>query len=444
MKTIGKYIVQGLLGAGGMGRVYKVRQPHTEQVVALKLLAPREEMVMLLGMDELSRRFLAEARTMARLKHPNIARVWDLDFHQGAPFFTMELYCLNLGVLLGETYEDAQVRSLSIDTAVHVAAQTLEALGRLHHAGMVHRDVKPVNIMLTQDIRVKLIDFGLSKLRGEVESAPQGLKIGSPFFTAPEQERDPDNADHRADLFSVGLLLHRMLTGRLPDENAPPSTLNPALEPAWDDFLARAAHPDPDERFRSAEAMRCDLDRLDQAWSQAKQQACYLLEETEPKPTGDIPKPRSAPVKVLPGQAQAVFPVDELWRPAEYAANDFQERGETVADLAAGLAWERSGARYPANWAEAQARVDRLNQENFASAANWRLPTIDELLTLFRSASMPGDFCLESPFDAAQARLWSADRKSFAAAWFADASQGYVAAHDMSCAFHSRAVRDLD
>jgi len=440
VKTIGRYRILGLLGAGGMGRVYKAQQPHTNQSVALKLLAPREEMAMLLGNDELSRRFLAEARTMASLNHPNIARVWDVDFHGGAPFFTMELYCLNLGLLLGETYENAEVRSLPVDTAIRIAGQTLDALGRMHHAGLMHRDIKPYNIMLTQKLAVKLIDFGLSRLRGERETAPKGLKIGTPFYSAPEQERAPELADHRADLFSAGVLLHRMLTGRLPDPETPPCSLNPALEPDWDPFLARAANPDPDQRFQSAADMQRALNDLARSWSASRQEACYLA--SEPTPGGPALRPRSLPLKLSPDKARGVFNVDELWRPALHTENDFEIRGETVLDRATNLIWERSGAAYPGTWSEACIRTGRLNVEGFGGASNWRLPTIDELLTLFRRKSLPGDFCLETPFDSAQLRLWSVDRKSFTAAWFADAAQGYAAFHDMSCAFHSRAVRN--
>jgi serine/threonine-protein kinase len=351
----------------------------------------------------------------------------------------MELYCLNLGVLLGETYEDATVRSLAVDTAIHAARQLLEGLGRLHHAGLIHRDVKPVNIMLTQELEVKLIDFGLSKLRGEMETTPRGLKIGTPFYTAPEQERDPEAADQRADLFSAGVLLHRMLTGCLPSSQQQPSELNPALDRDWDAFLARTVLDEPEHRYGDAQSMLRDLDKLAEAWSESRQEACYLLEEEETQ-TADIAV-RSEPVKVRPDQALELFPVDELWRPAQHTPNEFEMLEASVADRATGLVWERSGAAFPTDWAEARRRVDRLNQEGFAGARDWRLPTIDELLTLFRSRSLPGDFCLESPFDQAQARLWSADRRSFTAAWFADASQGYVASHDMSCAFHSRAVR---
>jgi serine/threonine-protein kinase len=440
MKTIGKYRILGLLGAGGMARVYKAQQPHTGQPLALKLLAPREEMEMLLGESELRRRFLVEARTMASLNHLNIARVWDVDFHNGSPFFTMELYCLNLGLMLGETYENAEVRALPVDTAIKIAGQTLDALGRMHHAGLMHRDVKPFNIMLTRELTVKLIDFGLSRLRGERETAPKGLKIGTPFYSAPEQERDPDRADHRADLFSAAVMLHRMLTGRLPSPKTPPSSLTPALTPDWDPFLAKASRPAPDQRFQSATDMRRALDDLARSWSASKQKACYLA--PEPKPAAPVLRPRSRPLKLSPGKARAVFPVDELWRPALHTENDFETEGETVLDRATGLVWERSGAAYPETWPEARTRADRLSAEHFGGASGWRLPTIDELLTLFRRQSLPGDFCLETPFDPAQPRLWSADRKSFTTAWFADAAQGYVAFHDMSCAFHSRAVRN--
>ncbi|HEU6437869.1 MAG TPA: DUF1566 domain-containing protein [Nitratidesulfovibrio sp.] len=428
---IGRYTVCGLLGRGGMGAVYKVRQPVTGRIAALKLLRPADALADLSDMDDLRRRFLHETQVMAALDHPHVAAVWDVDVSpagtlrlpsgddfcpppaawgagergtgkaDGAgdlgsagdmaiappedcdperdraarvarfgdlPFFVMEYYCLNLGLLIGESYRvEAPTRRLPLPRACRYAAQTLDALARMHHAGVIHRDVKPFNIMVTAEDDVKLIDFGLSRLRGETQRLPRGVKVGSPYYAAPEQERDPDAADGRADLFAVGVMLFRMLTGVLPTDESfggriPRASKRHAdLDTAWDDFFARAMARDPAARFADARTMAAELDALVAAWRQRVDAVCLLPEgdgapgdagvagdadngnlatpdgmgdtaDANPSATGGnaaanaiVPGPiapvrstpvRSAPVKVMPRHARALFGLDELWRPA--------------------------------------------------------------------------------------------------------------------------------
>ncbi|MFO7594859.1 MAG: serine/threonine-protein kinase, partial [Desulfocurvibacter africanus] len=219
MRTIGKYEILGLLGAGGMGRVYKVRLPVAGRIVALKLCRPREELEYILGPTEIEERFLAEVRVLGSIRDKHVVGVLDFDRDQaGRPFFVMDYYCMNLGLLLGERYESGPARRLTVDKAARYGRQALLGLARLHWEVVVHRDVKPFNILVTPEDTVKLIDFGLSRVRGEGGSQPGGLKIGTPYYTAPEQEDSPEEADERSDLFSMGVVLWRMLTGELPDD----------------------------------------------------------------------------------------------------------------------------------------------------------------------------------------------------------------------------------
>ncbi|MFP3981451.1 MAG: serine/threonine protein kinase, partial [Desulfobacterales bacterium] len=251
---IGKYRVLGLLGDGGMGRVYKVELPDIGKISALKLLRPRDHMVDLLGLRAIEEMFIREARILGRLRHPNVAAILDFDRDgQNRPFFSMEYHCMNLGVMIGEHYEmETATRLMDPARTFKYAEQVLSGLDRLHHAGIVHRDIKPYNVLITEDHAVKLIDFGLSLLRGETRRVPDTFKIGTPYYAAPEQQADPDNIDERADLYGVGVMIWRMLTGVLPPEAGKkprPGSVNELLGEYWDDFLLTATHPQRKKRF---------------------------------------------------------------------------------------------------------------------------------------------------------------------------------------------------
>jgi len=278
MRTIGRYAILGLLGRGGMGVVYKAAMPRTGRVVAVKVLKPSEMLAATADPALLRRDFFREAALMAGIRHPNIAQVLDVDEAPapdggsggstgGRPFFVMEYYCNNLGALLGEGYRvEEPTRRLGVDQALSCARQLASACARLHHAGILHRDVKPYNLMLAErppdtcltgsgqaDVlfadEVKLIDFGLSRLRGEKGPArPRGAVVGSPYYAAPEQEADPESADERADVFSAAVTLFRCLTGRLPQEGLPASSLRVGLDQRFDAFFARACHEDRRQR----------------------------------------------------------------------------------------------------------------------------------------------------------------------------------------------------
>jgi len=453
VKKIGKYEITGLLGRGGMGAVYKVRMPVTGKIAALKLLSPDETVEALWGRETLERQFRAEAATLGGLRHPNIVDVWDYDEDGGRPFFLMDYYCDNLGQVIGESYRvEAPSRILPVIRAVPYARQILAGAARLHHAGIVHRDLKPFNILLTGEDAVKITDFGLSKARGERYQGPANLKVGSPYYAAPEQERDPDAADERADLFAVGVMLYRMLTGHLPEdgmENAPAaSSFNADLDGDWDVFFRKAASSKRKERFGGAREMLCALDELFEAFKERIEAVCALPEELDggsrsgPTPCLKRTSPRKAPVKVRPDEAREAFGLDELWRPREYVCGELAlDRDGIAADPATGLSWQRTGAEFPMEWAEAADYVAGLRERKFGGFDDWRLPTVAELATIMRPAPAGGGYCLDPAILPAVRRVWSADRRSFVAAWMADMELGFVGYGDFTCLAGVTAVR---
>jgi serine/threonine protein kinase len=448
MRKIGKYEVCGMFGKGGMGVVYKVRMPVIGKIVALKLLAPHPNLVGLLGEDEIKRRFVSEAVTMASLRHPHIVSIWDFHDTKELTFFVMEYYCNNIGLIIGETYRvENPSRILSVDKTIHYIRQILVGLSRLHQAGIIHRDIKPYNIMVTDQDVVKIGDFGLSKLRCEAFRGPPNLMVGSPYYAAPEQEEDPNQVDCRADLYPVGVMLYRMLAGELPVEKFKSlSDSNPDLDAAWDSFVLKAIAKKRESRFASAKEMLEALNDLQVAWEAKKEKVCEMPSIVMSKRArGELSKQtlRAKSVKVRPRQAREVFGVDVLWRPIHYLINEFQENPNgTVTDKATGLVWEQAGSDYPMTWQEAHGYIEQLNQGRFAGCANWRLPAIDELMSLLIPAPRAADLCIEPIFDQVKRWLWSSDKRSFVAAWYVSVDMGFVSWQDFTCYYYVRAVAD--
>jgi serine/threonine protein kinase len=455
MKKIGRYNIQGLLGKGGMGKVYKVDLPPIGKIGALKLLDPDPLLTQVMGYEHLHRLFIQEAVTLAAIRHPNVIQIHDFDMVHGRPFYVMDFFANNLGTLMGESYQlERPGRVLSIDKAIDYADQTLSGLCGLHDAGILHRDIKPFNLLLSDRDTVKICDFGLSKLRGETFAGPANLKVGSPYYAAPEQEENPDSADVRSDLYPVGVMLYRMLTGRLPDTViqhngcAPPSRLNPDLDEYWDAFMVQAIARRPEQRFPDAAAMRSALTELELHWQGQKEKRCSIAWPRDENQRSEVLSahrpPRQTPVKCRPSEAARRFHLDPLWRPKHYSVNRFTHPEDScIADQSSGLAWQQSGSAYPRTWRQAHAYIDRLNEQQFAGHTNWRLPTIDELITLLKPQPHGQDLCIAPVFDATQRWIWSTDRRSFLAAYYVDMELGFVGWQDFSAPFYVRAVRTV-
>lgn len=450
MKKIGRYIVRGMLGCGGMGKVYKVELPAIGKIAALKHFDPDPLVVRLMGLEPLRALFASEAVTIARLQHPNIVAIHDFDHEQGNPFFVMDFFANNLGTMMGESYRvESPSRILNPDKAMDYIRQTLEGLACLHDAGITHRDIKPYNLLVTAHDVVKICDFGLSKLRGETFSGPENLNVGSPYYAAPEQAIDPDCCDARADIYPVGVMLYRMLTGRLPAVEGrktvyqPCGLWNPVLDDKWDAVIGRAIEPRPEARFAGADEMLSALHELKTHWKDHKHKSCRLAPDTpsESPPDRKPPRIRHSPLKLRPSEAARKFKVDHLWRPKTYTQNSFEIRNDgTIADHATGLVWQQAGSRYPGTRQHAVTYVEDLNQRCFAGRSDWRLPTISELITLLRPKHNAIDLCIAPLFDHRQRWIWSIDRRSFVAAYYVDMELGFVGWQDCSAPYYTRAV----
>ncbi|MDB4930948.1 MAG: Serine/threonine protein kinase PrkC, regulator of stationary phase, partial [Myxococcaceae bacterium] len=305
----GKYLIDGFLGAGAMGRVYRATQRPLDKVVAVKVLHAN------LGADQSTlQRFLREAKAASRFDHPNSVAVFDFGIEpDGTAFIVMEY-------LRGESLDDLIQREgmLSAPRCVAIMSQVLAALSEAHESGIVHRDVKPENIMLVsrggEDVvgeTVKVADFGIAKMldddgdpRAAAKLTATGITPGSPAYMSPEQAQAKP-VDGRSDLYQCGVILYEMITGHIPfladnaigvimlhiTEPAPSARLrNPRCPEALDAIIAKAMAKDPERRFSNARAMR---------------QALKLVAPDQVTPTAKI-ETRSTPKPLLlPARAPA-------------------------------------------------------------------------------------------------------------------------------------------
>jgi len=244
-----------LVGRGGMGFVFKARQPHLDRFVALKLLPDK------LAKDaQFAERFNREGRVLAKLNHPNIVSVFD--FGQSGGFYYLQMEYVD-GVNLRQAMRAGR---FSPAEALTIVPKVCEALQYAHEQGILHRDIKPENILLDAKGRVKIADFGIAKLVGEdqpnITLTNTGAALGTPHYMAPEQLEKPSTVDHRADIYSLGVVFYEMLTGELPiGRFAAPSSKTP-VNTTVDDVVFRALEKDRERRFQSAGEMKTQVEHL--------------------------------------------------------------------------------------------------------------------------------------------------------------------------------------
>jgi serine/threonine-protein kinase len=291
---VGDYQIIDALGAGGMGKVFKVRNTISDRVEAMKVLLPD-----LTGEPDLADRFLREIKVLASLDHPNIAGLRTALRVDNQLLMVMEL-------VEGESL-DQRLRQgpLPVRVAASCIGQVLTALAYAHRQGVVHRDIKPANMMLTPDGTVKLMDFGIAKGAGDRKLTMTGTTMGSLYYMSPEQIRGTATLDARSDLYSVGVSLYELVTGKRPFDGGsqfaimsahlektpvPPIAIDPKLPAALNDLILFSVNREPEARFQNAEAFGRALSGLTSA--------------PQPAPPVPAPQPRpeapAAPVSAPP------------------------------------------------------------------------------------------------------------------------------------------------
>jgi serine/threonine protein kinase/tetratricopeptide (TPR) repeat protein len=251
--VIAHYTILDLLGTGGMGVVYRARDEQLQRLTALKFLPPHR-----VADAALKRRFLTEARAIAALDHPNVCTIYEIgETPDGQLYLAMPLY-------EGETLQSCLSRGvLPLERAVAVARGMAAGLSAAHDRGIVHRDVKPSNVMLLQDGRVKLLDFGIAKVKG-MTATSSGERMGTLAYMSPEQIGG-EGVDHRADIWALGAVLYEMLTGRVPGARTyvPASEFRDEVPSELDDLIAMATARLPERRFASMADVAAALAALD-------------------------------------------------------------------------------------------------------------------------------------------------------------------------------------
>ena len=250
-----RYTVVDMIGRGGMGCIYKVRDNTLDEDVALKTLLPK-----FTNDRHVVDRFFNEARIARQLSHPNIIRVHDIGMAGTVVYISMEYV---QGRSLREWMESILPgQHIPISYALRLMIQLSAAL-EFAHKFTVHRDLKPENVMITPDGRVKLMDFGISKLKSNVQLTSAQMVMGTPKYMSPEQLKDSSSVDHRSDIYALGAMLYELLTGHVPVGLArQPSEIRPEITPALDALVTKCLAYEPGDRYQTAAELRVELQRL--------------------------------------------------------------------------------------------------------------------------------------------------------------------------------------
>jgi serine/threonine protein kinase/tetratricopeptide (TPR) repeat protein len=264
-QTISHYRILEKLGEGGMGVVYKAEDTKLKRTVALKFLPPE-----LMRDSEAKERFLHEAQAAAALEHQNICNIYEIDETEDQIFIVMSCF---EGQTLKEKIESGP---LKIEEALKIVIQAAEGLQAAHEKGIVHRDIKSANIMVTEKGQTKIMDFGLAKLKGQTKITKEGTTLGTAAYMSPEQAQGAD-VDHRSDIWSLGVVLYEMITGQLPfkgeyeqalvysiinEQPEPLTALRTGVPIELERIVTKTLAKNPSERYQHADDLMVDLRNL--------------------------------------------------------------------------------------------------------------------------------------------------------------------------------------
>lgn len=246
--------ILGLIGQGGMGFVYKVRQPSLDRVVALKILSPE------LGRDPaFAERFAREARTLGKLQHPNIVTIFEHGEKDGLYYLLMEYVD---GVNLRQAMRAGR---FTPEQALAIVPGICDALQAAHAQGVLHRDIKPENILLDKEGKVKIADFGIARIVGDPQRdftlTRTGNALGSISYMAPEQHEKPHDVDHRADIYSLGVVIYEMLTGELPLGRFPAPSQRTSVDARIDEIVFKTLEKERELRQQSVTEVKTAVHR---------------------------------------------------------------------------------------------------------------------------------------------------------------------------------------
>jgi serine/threonine protein kinase len=289
-----------LLAVGGMGAVYKARQISLDRPVAIKVLTHSCSASL-----QFRQIFKCEAQVMAKLNHQNLASIYDYGEINGMLYIVMQF------VEGRSLHEAANGRAVQQKEAATLISNISKALDHAHDSGILHRDIKPANILIDSDLDPVVVDFGLA--HHVHESTMKGETVfGTPGYTAPEVLDPPYSADQRADVFSLGVLFHELLTGQLPQSPyIPPSRLAP-VDPRYDEVVMRAIHPSAAFRYNSAAALAENIDQI-LSGKEFAVSALLIAPATHPELA-----PASQPLTptVRPANPNPIIPVSAIHRPS--------------------------------------------------------------------------------------------------------------------------------
>ncbi|MBB6145813.1 serine/threonine-protein kinase [Silvibacterium bohemicum] len=312
-QRVGDYEIVGILGKGGLGQVYEASHVISQRREALKALLTQER-----SGEEVGERFRREIQLLGALSHPNIASLHNAFYHDGQLVMVMEL-------VKGKTLRDKSVRTrIPVPQVLQYTCQVLSALDYAHQRGVVHRDVKPTNIMITENDQAKLLDFGIAISERSAELTAPGFMVGSVSYMSPEQIAG-DKATSKSDIYAVGVMLYEILTGRLPakgesnfeimrshlsERPVPPQEVDPRLPQSLSVAILKALEKDPADRFATARDFLAALEAIPQTF----------IDELLSSPTRTMAVPSSGSFNLgisgSPSQPRssqvAAFPLDDV------------------------------------------------------------------------------------------------------------------------------------